>query len=390
MPIPASPRSDADLLPAWLRLSLTPGVGPVTARRLLQALGSPQAIFDAAPHLLRDQVGPGVVQALSQTPPEWAMTLERTQRWLDTPGPGQRGIVTWDDPDYPATLRQLHDAPILLYLTGQRQRLARPGVAIVGSRQCTAQGKTWAREFAQGLSQAGWQVLSGLAIGIDGAAHEASLLEPGGTLAVIATGPDIVYPHRHRALAHRIAEHGAIVSEFPPGTPSQPLQFPRRNRLIAGLASGVLVVEAGLPSGSLITAQLAADLGRDVFALPGPMRAPQSKGCHHLIKQGAQLVEEVPEILQALGPFPVSATAAPAPASAHAPVDARPLPWAEGSPRSQAILQALASTAPQDLDMLSASTQQPVAELQAELLCLELSGQVLRLPGGWFQRTARL
>lgn len=386
MPTPTD-FSDADPLHAWLRLSLTPGVGPVTARRLLQALGSPAAIFDAAPHVLRDWVGPSVVQALGQTPPEWAATLTRTRRWLDTPSPAPRDIVTWDDPDYPATLRQLHDAPVLLYLTGQRQRLAQPGVAIVGSRQCTAQGKALAREFALGLSQAGWQVLSGLAIGIDGAAHEASLREPGGTLAVIATGPDIVYPHRHRALAHQIAEHGAIVSEFPPGTPSQPLQFPRRNRLIAGLATGVLVVEANLPSGSLITAQLAADLGRDVFAVPGPLRVPQYRGCHHLIKQGAQLVEEVTDILQTLGGHPGGTSLPPPPAAA--PEAPSPLPWVETSPQTDAILQAL-TPAPQDLDALSASTQLSAAELQAQLLCLELSGQVLRLPGGWFQRTARL
>lgn len=381
--------SDADPLPAWLRLSLTPGVGPVTARRLLQALGSPAAVFDAAPHVLRDWVGPSVVQALGQTPPEWAATLTRTRRWLDTPGPAPRDIVTWEDPDYPAPLRQLHDAPILLYLTGQRQRLARPGVAIVGSRQCTAQGKALAREFALGLSQAGWQVLSGLAIGIDGAAHEASLREPGGTLAVIATGPDIVYPHRHRALAHQIAEHGVIVSEFAPGTPSQPLQFPRRNRLIAGLASGVLVVEANVPSGSLITAQLAADLGREVFAIPGPVHAPQSKGCHHLIKQGAQLVDDVSDILHTLGHPGGTSLLLPPPPPAAASEAPSTLPWVETSPQTDAILQAL-TPAPQALDTLSASTQLSVAELQAQLLCLELSGQVLRLPGGWFQRAARL
>lgn len=387
--MPSITASDPTALPAWLRLSLTPGVGPVTARRLLQALGTPEAIFGASPDVLRDWVGPSVRQALATVPPEWPATLERTRRWLDTPGPAPREVVTWLDEDYPAALRQLNDAPVLFYLTGIRPRLTCPSVAIVGSRQCTASGQALAREFAKGLSQAGWQVLSGLAIGIDGAAHEASLHEVGGTLAVIATGPDIVYPRRHRSLAHRIAEHGCIVSEFPPGTPSQPLQFPRRNRLIAGLAAGVLVVEAGLPSGSLITAQLAVDLGREVFALPGCVHAPQSKGCHHLIKQGAPLVDEVADILQVLGTPDGDAPSRPPPPQPLTSTDAPPLPWAEVSPQSQAIVQALAHKA-LDLEQLSVSTRLPVAELQAELLCLELSGQVLRLPGGWFQCVARV
>lgn len=371
-----------EALPTWLRLSLTPGVGPVTARRLLEALGSPQAVFDADAPTLREWVGPTTQQALRTVPPDWADTLERTHRWLNTAGPGERSLLTWLDSDYPAALRQLNDAPVLLYLTGARHHLATPGVAIVGSRQCTAQGKALASEFAHDLSQAGWSVISGLAIGIDGAAHTAGLQGPGSTLAVIATGPDIVYPHRHRTLAHRIAEHGLIVSEFPPGTPSQPLQFPRRNRLIAGLASGVLVVEAGLPSGSLITAQLAADLGREVFALPGPVHAPLSKGCHHLIKQGAQLVETPAEIIQTLAGT-VSPTSRP-PAQPSLPAWTAPDDL-HGNPLWQAL-----SETPQDLDSLAAKTQRPVAELQTELLCLELSGQVLRLPGGWFQRAARV
>jgi DNA processing protein len=294
---------DAPELAAWLRLTLTPGVGPITARRLLAVFGSPQAIFNASAAELRETTGPALVQALAAPPAELAAQLERTQRWLSIPGP-PRQLLTLEDPQYPQSLRQLSDAPTLLYLLGELRWLRQPALAIVGSRQCSPQGREHALQFAKGLSQAGLTLVSGLALGIDGAAHEGALQGPGSTIAVVATGLDIVYPRRHRELAHRIAEQGLLLSEFPLGTSAQPVQFPRRNRVIAGLSLGVLVVEAGLPSGTLITAQLAADHGREVFAIPGPIHAAQSKGCHQLIKQGAHLVESVEDILEALPPLP--------------------------------------------------------------------------------------
>lgn len=367
-------------LAVWLRLVLTPGIGPVTVRRLLQRFGTPEALFDAPPAALRDTTTPALSLALSSMPPNLAEQLEQTQRWLEHPRPaGQRRLLTILDPDYPPCLASLHDAPALLYLEGDITRLGRPGVAVVGSRKCSAQGREHARHFAAGLSQAGVPVISGLALGIDGIAHQAALEGTGGTIAVVATGLDTVYPRSHRELAHRIAQSGLMLSEFPLGTATQPIQFPRRNRLIAGLSRGVLVIEAALPSGTLITAQFAADQGRDVFALPGPITSPLSRGCHHLIKQGARLVESVEEILDELAlpacPRPAAPASATVPATAP---DAPPDPLCT-------LLAAAALT----LDELSSRSGLGVPALQARLLELELAGRVLRLPGGLYQALHR-
>jgi DNA processing protein len=265
---------------------------------------------------------------------------------------------------------QTADPPLLLFADGDAAWLRRPMLAIVGSRNASAQGLDNARAFAQALGDAGFTVVSGLAAGIDGAAHEGALAGNGGTVAVIGTGPDIVYPSRHRRLAERVRARGLILSEYLPGTPPLAANFPPRNRIIAGLAQGTLVVEAALPSGSLITARLAVEAGREVFAIPGSIHAPQARGCHALIRQGAKLVETAADVLEELQ----------APARA---VQGRLAlePESAGDP----LLAALGHD-PVTLDALSARTGWSAAALNVRLLELELDGQVARLPGGLFQR----
>jgi DNA processing protein len=259
-------------------------------------------------------------------------------------------------------------------------------IAMVGSRNPTPQGETNAREFARALAGSGLCVVSGLALGIDAAAHDGALLAGACTVAVVGTGLDRVYPKGNLALAHRIAQQGLIVSEFPLGTPPLTANFPRRNRIISGLSKGVLVVEAALKSGSLITARLAAEQGKDVFAIPGSIHSPQSRGCHALIKQGAKLVETVEDVLDEMKP----------PASRHddnaAPDRSSPTPGGQTGPTTpalqpDALLVALGFDVT-TLDALQARTGLPTAELQARLLELELDGHLSRLPGGKFQRLA--
>lgn len=350
---------------AWLRLLETPGLGRDGARRLLAAFGSPQAVLDARAAAWRELVGPALATALASEPPAYADRLIAARRWLD--GGADRNVVTLGDADYPPLLLQTADPPLLLYVQGRASLLAAPSLAMVGSRNPTAQGADNARAFARQLGQDGLAVVSGLALGIDGAAHEGALMAPAGTVAVVGTGLDRVYPARHRDLAHRIGATGALVSEYAPGTPALPPNFPQRNRIIAGLSLGTLVVEAALRSGSLITARLAAEAGREVFAVPGSIHSPQSKGCHALIKQGAKLVESAADIVEELrGQRQAPAQPGPAPA---------PHP----------LLDALGDD-PVTLDALLARTGLPTPELSARLLELELDGRVARLPGGLYQR----
>ncbi|MEY2952819.1 MAG: hypothetical protein RLZZ401_906, partial [Pseudomonadota bacterium] len=298
-----------DLLAPWLRLSLTPGVGNDTARRLLAAFGLPQSIFDANRSALRSVVSAAQADALLQPPPGWEPQWALTLAWLsasdNAPGdPGvARSVVTLGDPGYPAGLLQMEDPPLLLYLLGcghfdatRRGMVMEASLAIVGTRNPSPQGAENARLFARAFSDAGLTVVSGMATGVDGAAHlgalEGAHPQPGAkTVAVVGTGLDRVYPRQHRALAHQIAAQGVLVSEYPLGTPPLASNFPRRNRLIAGLSCGTLVVEAALKSGSLITARLAAEQGKEVFSIPGSIHSAQSRGCHALIRQGAKLVE---------------------------------------------------------------------------------------------------
>ncbi|MDH3461016.1 MAG: DNA-processing protein DprA [Burkholderiaceae bacterium] len=360
---------DREELAAWLRLLQTPQVGRETARRLLAAFGSPQAIFSASASALREVIGP-VSTALRTAPDELEALLEATWRWLDT-NVGC-AVVTLGDSDYPQSLLDTADPPLLLYVQGRSELLSAASVAVVGSRNPTHQGVDNARAFAAHLSHAGLTVVSGLALGIDGAAHLGAIDGPGCTVAVLGTGLDRVYPRQHRELAHRIASNGLLVSEYPLGSPPIAAHFPQRNRLIAGLCLGTLVVEATERSGSLITARLAAEAGREVFAIPGSIHAPQSRGCHALIKQGAKLVDSAQDILEELRlPAPVLATVEQATRDDQDP-----------------LLQALGFD-PVALDALVARTGWAPAELNARLLELELDGRVARLPGQLFQRVGQ-
>lgn len=394
----------ADELAAWLRLLETPGIGRVTARKVLAALGSPQAVFDAPASALQELLGPRLAGQLGQPPADLDALVQRTLDWLAEDGPGARAVLTLGDPCYPARLLELPDPPLLLYACGQLERLGAPSLAVVGSRNPSAQGAENARIFSCALSQAGLAVVSGLALGVDGAAHEGGLLGWAGTIAVVGTGLDRVYPKRHLDLAHRITRQGLLLSEFPLGTAPLAPNFPQRNRIIAGLSLGTLVVEAAVQSGSLITARLAAEYGRDVFAIPGSIHSPQSKGCHALIRQGAKLVENTDDILEELKfAAPVAqGVAAPAAGSAGSPrrpraaasarsVDApqSPVPAEEAAAAAtDPILQAL-GFGPATLDALQARTGWSTSDLCVHLLTLELEGQVERLPGQLFQRCAR-
>lgn len=364
----------------WLRLTLTPGVGDSTSRKLLAAFGLPEAVFAQPQSALLHVVSQAQARAIAQEPPELQALAGQTWQWLQA-DPERHRIVTLADAAYPASLLETADPPLLLYLMGPAgfdlTQLGR-SLAVVGSRNPTPQGAGNARAFGKALGEAGVVVVSGLALGIDGAAHEGALEAAGSgarlaTVAVVGTGLDRVYPARHRALAHRIAQQGLIVSELPLGTPPLTQNFPKRNRIIAGLARGTLVVEAALQSGSLITARLAVEQGKEVFAIPGSIHAPQSRGCHALIRQGAKLVETVKDIFEDLD---LRADTAPARSAASA---------APSSATEPPLLAALGHD-PVSLDALVARTGWPAAQLQAQLLELELAGEVARLPGGLFQR----
>jgi DNA processing protein len=367
--------ADAEL-GAWLRLTATPGVGGVTARKLLATFASADAIFAQGRAALAAVVPPKVAEALLTEPEGFADLLQSTSAWLDACD--QRHVVALGEAAYPPALLATDDPPLLLYVQGQLAALQGARlVAVVGSRNPTPQGAENARRFACALSEAGVTVVSGLALGVDGAAHLGALEGGSPTLAVVGTGLDRVYPKRHLELAHRIAAQGALISEYPLGTPPLSPNFPKRNRIIAGLAQGTLVVEAALQSGSLITAELATQMGREVFAVPGSIHAPQSRGCHALIRQGAKLVESAQDILEDLR-YVLPTT----PDTTRAPVD-EPTDTPDGS-----LLSAMGYD-PVGLDALQARTGQPTPDLQAQLLELELDGQVQRLPGALFQRLAR-
>lgn len=381
--------SSSEELSHWLRLMQIPGVGPETARRLLSAFGLPENIFTASLPALRQHVPERIAQALLAAPTaEAAAHVERTLDWAVQPG---NRVLTLADDDYPPNLLEIADPPVLLYVKGRAELLSRPAIAVVGSRNATAQGIANAERFSEALAQAGLTVISGMASGIDTAAHQGGLLAAhgngGSTIAVIGTGADIVYPARNRALAHRLAEEGSIVSEYPLGMPAIAANFPRRNRIISGLARGVLVIEAALQSGSLITARMAAEQGRDVFAIPGSIHSPLSKGCHQLIKQGAKLVESAQDVLEELRHLPA---ASPIPNASHAshssiPDDASP---PLSSTLDDACTQLLHTMGfdPVDADTLAVRCGLDIAAIQAHLLSLELAGAAEMLPGGMYRR----
>ena len=350
-------------LKAWLALSLTQGLGGEGARRLLKEFGSPEGVFAAPSSSLKAVVKAGVATEIGKGIAHDLLTP--TLSWLED---GNNCIVTLADSDYPQALLNITDPPLLLYVKGRRDLLNHPALAIVGSRSATPQGINNAEAFAKSLSEAGLCIISGMAHGIDAAAHRGALRGQGSSIAVIGTGLDKIYPAANRDLAHALASQGTLISEFPLGTPPLAANFPRRNRIISGMSVGCLVVEASLQSGSLITARLALEQGRDVFAIPGSIHAPQSKGCHALLKQGAKLVETAQDILEELGGL------------FTAPINGSATQGADS-----ALLEQLGFD-PVDLDTLSARCGLTVSQLSAMLLTLELEGRVSALPGGLYQR----
>ncbi|WP_310385498.1 DNA-processing protein DprA [Roseateles sp.] len=364
-------------LAAWLRLLESPGVGLEAARRLLTQTGSAPAIFDLPGDAWQAVLSPAQRASLGQVPDHLADLVEQTWVWLNADP--RHDILLLGDADYPAALLQTADPPLLLYLHGRRELLGRPALAIVGSRSPTAQGVDNAHRFAQDLSKAGLTIVSGMALGIDGAAHrgalDGALAGGASTLALMGTGLDQTYPRRHLQLAQEISENGLLISEYSLGTPVLPANFPRRNRLIAGLSMGCLVVEAALKSGSLITARLASEAGREVFAIPGSIHSPLSRGCHELIRQGAKLVERIEDILEELPSIQAAANAKQAVAEN-----------VSNLPTAQAQVLNLMGFDPVSLDGLAQRGAWPVADLSGLLLELELNGEIARLAGQLFQR----
>jgi DNA processing protein len=355
---------------AWARLQLA-DLPPRAFVDLLRAFGDPQAVLAASPAQRRRHV-PATAAARLDGAPD-GQRLAATLAWLSA---STHEIVALDDADYPRALLEIGDPPPVLYAQGRRDLLTMPAFAIVGSRNATPQGCEDAAAFAAALSAAGFSIVSGLALGIDAAAHRGGLAFAASSIAVIGTGPDRIYPARNRDLAHDLAQRGLILSEFAPGTPPLTQNFPRRNRVVSGLARGVLVVEATLSSGSLITARLAAEQGREVFAIPGSIHSPFSKGGHRLIRDGAKLVETAQDILDELGH--TAAATSPAPAKGkRLPKDAD----------ARAVMSALGHD-PADVDTLVARTGLPAATVVAALTALELDIEVAALPGGLWQRVA--
>jgi DNA processing protein len=354
-------------LASWLQLSLTPGLGAATIRSLLKQFGLPQAMLARRDAELAPLVGQPALQALRS--PRVADAVERALQWA---GADDHQVITLADETYPRGLFEISDPPPVLYAHGRLDLLAQPALAIVGSRNASAQGARNAEQFARSLGDAGLTIVSGLALGIDAAAHRGGLASRGATIAVLGTGVDIVYPARNAELAAEIARRGLLLSEFPLGTAAIAHNFPRRNRLISGLARGCLVVEAAVESGSLITARCAADQGRDVFAIPGSIHSPLSKGCHALIKTGAKLVESAEDVLAELAGFRASGFANAAAAAPSSEPDTGVL--------------AVMGHDPVDVDSLCARAGMSAEQVASELLRLELDGRVTALPGGLYQR----
>jgi DNA processing protein len=362
----------SDEAAAWCALLRAPEVGCQTLNPLLAASTSARQLLEdpppTAPAILRDYL----------RAPDW-VGVEADMRWLDQP---HNQLLRITEPNYPARLRELANPPSALFLHGDPDLLSLPQLAIVGSRTPSTGGRRNAKDFAAHLAAAGLVIGSGLATGIDAAAHRGALDADGLTLAVTGTGLDRVYPAKNRALAHEIAMSGLLVSEFPTGTPPLPAHFPRRNRILAGLALGTLVVEAALKSGSLITARLASEAGREVFSIPGSIHNPLSRGCHALIRDGAKLVETGDHILEELGPL-LDRTGFSLRELAAAP--AAPADESATDPQHLELLDAMGFD-PATTDDLVERTGFPAAEVSSILLLLELQGHVSSGAGGLFTR----
>ncbi len=348
-------------LASWLRLYMVPGLGGESQRLLLKIFGSPAAVFDQSIAELSHYVKPAVARYISSEID--CLYIESVSVWLEDP---LNHVITLADDAYPKSLLNIPDPPLLLFVKGRLDLLNVPALAVVGSRNASAQGIQNAEAFSHSVSAAGLCVVSGLAQGIDTAAHRGGLQGRASSIAVVGTGLDKVYPASNRDLAYLLAQSGTILSEFPLGTPPLAANFPRRNRIISGLGLGCLVVEASVRSGSLITARLAVEQGKDVFAIPGSIHSPHAKGCHVLIKQGAKLVESANDILEELG----QPLLGPSVANAS----------------SENALFAHLGFDPVDTEALVQRSGLTVSELSAILLQLELDGHIACLPGGLYQR----
>ena len=359
----------------WLVLLRAPGVGPVRYRRLLEYCTTPAAARRAdRAELERLGLNRQAIDWLRR--PDEAL-IEADLEWLQDPA---HDLITLADPRYPGLLAGIADPPPLLFTMGDPELLTRPQLAIVGSRNPTEGGRRTALEFARFLASAGLAVTSGMASGIDAAAHQGAL-EGGATVAVLGTGPDRVYPAANRELAHRIRAQGVLVSEFPPGTGVRRENFPRRNRIISGLSLGTLVVEAAARSGSLITARLATEQGREVFAIPGSIHNPLARGCHALLRQGAKLVETAGDIIEELGPL-LGTLQGVATADASGPERTGEL---DGDYRK--LLDCLGHD-PVTQDLLMQCSGFSADVVSSMLLMLELEGLIVSLPGGRYSRTS--
>jgi len=357
-------KSDSGLA-SWLQLTLTPGLGPSTIRQLLKKFGLPEQVLSRSRSELARMAPRATFDALDST--EVVEAVSRAREWAAQEG---HAVVTLADEAYPKPLLEIADPPTLLYAHGRLELLGRPALAVVGSRNATAQGERNAEAFARTFSEAGLTIVSGLALGIDTAAHRGGLTGRGSTIAVLGTGIDVTYPARNAGLAHDISRTGLLLSEFPLETKAAAHNFPRRNRLISGLAQGCLVVEAALGSGSLITARSAAEQGREVFAIPGSIHSPLSKGCHALIKAGAKLVESADDVLSELSGRGICEPATPR----------------GGRTTVTDPLLTQMGFDPIDVDSLCARSGLSADQVSSQLLRLELAGLVTALPGGLFQR----
>lgn len=359
--------SSIDRLLPWLRLAQTPGIPLRRQHELLSAFGTPDALQRTHPAELRERCGDAIADCLQSGPHARAMAA--TMRWLESPA---HRVVTLADAEYPQRLLQISDPPLVLYAVGRVELLNAPAIAMVGSRNASPQGSKDAEAFAEALSSAGLCVVSGMALGIDAAAHRGALRAAGSSVAVLGTGPEAIYPRRNRALAQALAEGGCLVTEFAPGTPLAAANFPRRNRLISGMSLGVWVIEASPGSGSLITARFALEQNRDVFAMPGSIHSPLSKGCHHLIRSGARLAEKAQDVIEELGWKGMMLS----------------VPAESGPVAADPVLDALGFD-PLSIDQVAERCGMDVPALCARMSALELEGRVVSLPGGRLQRVAR-
>jgi DNA processing protein len=371
----------------FLRLAFTQGVGAQTAHKLLLELGDVHAVFSASTASLARIVGDPLARKIVAGPDAVTQVkIDEAIAWLASAA--DHHLLTWAHPAYPKALLESDDAPFAIYAKGRIELLSRPAIAMVGSRNCSQGGTDTAEAFAQAFAERGVTVVSGMALGIDAASHVGALRatgagqgNSGSTIAVIGTGIDRVYPARNKVLAHSIAELGLMLSEYPLGTPPLPANFPKRNRIISGLSLGVLVVEASMQSGSLITARLAGEQGREVFAIPGSIHSTFHKGCHHLIKQGAKLVEAANDVLDELR-LDVITTHVTQPSDAGSAVSPRD---SSDAPATPALLKFIEHT-PIDVDTLVARSSMTVDQVVTELTMLEISNHIEQLPGGRWQR----